>query len=630
MELYNAFIAKSRYARFRADLGRRENWDETVARYMDWFDKQAGRNGYQIPLEDLNEVKDAILNLEVMPSMRCLMVAGEALERDNVAGYNCSYAAVDNIRVFDEIMYILMCGTGVGFSAETKYVQKLPTVSESFNKTDTTIVVGDSKIGWASAFRELISLLYAGKIPKWDVSKVRPSGTPLKTFGGRASGPEPLVSLFEFAVQLFTKAAGRKLHDIEVHDLVCKIAEIVVVGGVRRSALISLGDLSSDRMRTAKSGQWWVDNVQRALANNSAVYEEKPEIGTFLKEWTSLYESKSGERGIFNRLAAKKHIELLGRRDPNHEWGCNPCSEIILRPAEFCNLSEVVIRPEDTLESLKRKVKVATIIGTVQSTLTDFKYLRSVWKKNMEEERLLGVSLTGIMDHYLLSKANGDAATWLREMKEHAIDTNQRYAAYLNVNPSAAITCVKPSGTVSQLVSCSSGIHPAYSEYYIRTVRADVKDPLAEFMKDMGFPCEPDVTKPHNTLVFSFPQKAAKGAVLRYQVNAIEQLELYKLYQLHWCEHKPSITVYVREEEWIKVGAWVYENFDYIGGVSFLPFSDHTYAQAPYQPCSKEEYEEALAKMPKEIFWAGLQVYENSDMTEGTQTLACSGGNCEL
>ena len=630
MELYNAFIAKSRYARFRTDLGRRENWDETVARYMDWFDKQAGRNGYQIPLEDLNEVKDAILNLEVMPSMRCLMVAGEALERDNVAGYNCSYAAVDNIRVFDEIMYILMCGTGVGFSAETKYVQKLPTVSESFNKTDTTIVVGDSKIGWASAFRELISLLYAGKIPKWDVSKVRPSGTPLKTFGGRASGPEPLVSLFEFAVQLFTKAAGRKLHDIEVHDLVCKIAEIVVVGGVRRSALISLGDLSSDRMRTAKSGQWWVDNVQRALANNSAVYEEKPEIGTFLKEWTSLYESKSGERGIFNRLAAKKHIELLGRRDPNHEWGCNPCSEIILRPAEFCNLSEVVIRPEDTLESLKRKVKIATIIGTVQSTLTDFKYLRSVWKKNMEEERLLGVSLTGIMDHYLLSKANGDAATWLREMKEHAIDTNQRYAAYLNVNPSAAITCVKPSGTVSQLVSCSSGIHPAYSEYYIRTVRADVKDPLAEFMKDMGFPCEPDVTKPHNTLVFSFPQKAAKGAVLRYQVNAIEQLELYKLYQLHWCEHKPSITVYVREDEWIKVGAWVYDNFDYIGGVSFLPFSDHTYAQAPYQPCTKEEYEEALAKMPKEIFWAGLQVYENSDMTEGAQTLACQGGNCEL
>lgn len=630
MELYNAFIAKSRYARFRADLGRRENWDETVERYMGWFDKQSRANGYIFTKEKFDEVQSAILNLEVMPSMRCLMVAGEALERDNVAGYNCSYAAVDNIRVFDEIMYILMCGTGVGFSAETKYVQKLPTVSESFNKTDTTIVVGDSKIGWASAFRELISLLYAGKIPKWDVSKVRPSGTPLKTFGGRASGPEPLVSLFEFAVQLFTKAAGRKLHDIEVHDLVCKIAEIVVVGGVRRSALISLGDLSSDRMRTAKSGQWWVDNVQRALANNSAVYEEKPEIGTFLKEWTSLYESKSGERGIFNRLAAKKHIELLGRRDPNHEWGCNPCSEIILRPAEFCNLSEVVIRPEDTLESLKRKVKVATIIGTVQSTLTDFKYLRSVWKKNMEEERLLGVSLTGIMDHYLLSKANGDAATWLREMKEHAIATNQRYAAYLNVNPSAAITCVKPSGTVSQLVSCSSGIHPAYSEYYIRTVRADVKDPLAEFMKDMGFPCEPDVTKPHNTLVFSFPQKAAKGAVLRYQVNAIEQLELYKLYQLHWCEHKPSITVYVREDEWIKVGAWVYDNFDYIGGVSFLPFSDHTYAQAPYQPCSKEDYEAAVAKMPKEIFWAGLQVYENSDMTEGAQTLACQGGNCEL
>lgn len=630
MDLYNAFIAKSRYARFREDLGRRENWDETVDRYVNWLVKQAGRNGYQMPIEEVEEVRNAILHLDVMPSMRCLMTAGEALDRDNVAGYNCSYAAVDNIRVFDEIMYILMCGTGVGFSAETKYVQKLPTVSESFNKTDTTIVVGDSKKGWASAFRELISLLYAGKIPKWDVSKVRPAGTPLKTFGGRASGPEPLVSLFEFAVQLFTKAAGRKLHDIEVHDLVCKIAEIVVVGGVRRSALISLGDLSSDRMRTAKSGQWWLDNVQRALANNSAVYEEKPEIGTFLKEWTSLYESKSGERGIFNRLAAKKHIELLGRRDPDHEWGCNPCSEILLRPAEFCNLSEVVIRPEDTIDTLKRKIKIATLIGTIQSTLTDFQYLRSIWRKNMEEERLLGVSLTGIMDHYLLSKSTGDAATWLQKMKQHAIEVNKHYAGLLHINASAAITCVKPSGTVSQLVSCSSGIHPAYSEYYIRTVRADMKDPLATFMKDMGFPCEPDVTKPHNTLVFSFPQKAAKGAVLRYQVNAIEQLELYKLYQLHWCEHKPSITVYVREDEWIKVGAWVYDNFDYIGGVSFLPFSDHTYAQAPYQPCSKEEYEEAQAKMPKEIYWAGLQVYENSDMTEGAQTLACSNGGCDL
>jgi ribonucleoside-diphosphate reductase alpha chain len=436
--------------------------------------------------------------------------------------------------------------------------------------------------------------------------------------------------LFEFAVGLFCKAAGRKLHDIEVHDLVCKIAEIVVVGGVRRSALISLGDLSSDRLRTAKSGSWWNDNVQRALANNSAVYEEKPEVGTFLKEWTSLYESKSGERGIFNRQAAKKHIELLGRRNPDHDWGTNPCSEIILRSAQTCNLSEVVIRPEDTLESLKHKIGIATLIGTIQSTLTDIKYLRSIWKKNMEEERLLGVSLTGIMDHYLLSKSTGDASTWLTEMKNHAIEVNKKYALMLNINPSAAITCVKPSGTVSQLVSCSSGIHPAYSEFYIRTVRADMKDPLAQFMKDMGFPCEPDVTKPHNTLVFSFPQKAAKGAVMRDETNAIEQLELYKMYQLYWTEHKPSITVYVKEEEWIKVGAWVYENFDYIGGVSFLPFSDHTYAQAPYQPCTKEEYEEAQAKMPKEIYWAGLQVYENSDMTEGAQTLACTGGNCEI
>jgi ribonucleoside-triphosphate reductase len=630
MNDYQKYIAKSRYARFRDDLGRRENWDETVTRYMDWFSKQAQKSGYSFTQAELNEVHDSILHLEVMPSMRCLMTAGEALERDNVAGYNCSYAAVDNIRVFDEIMYILMCGTGVGFSAESKYTQKLPTISETFNETDSIIVVGDSKVGWASAFRELVSLLYAGKIPKWDMSKVRAAGEPLKTFGGRASGPEPLQSLFQFAVQLFVKAAGRKLHDIEVHDLVCKIADIVVVGGVRRSALISLGDLTSDRLRTAKSGQWWLDNVQRALANNSAVYDEKPDMGIFMKEWTSLYESKSGERGIFNRQAAKKHLESLGRRDANHEFGCNPCSEIILRPAEFCNLSEVVIRPEDTLQNLKDKVRIATIIGTVQSTLTDFRYLRSVWRKNMEEERLLGVSLTGIMDHYLLSKSTGDASVWLTEMKNHAIEVNAKYAALLNINPSAAITCVKPSGTVSQLVDCSSGIHPAYSEYYIRTVRSDMKDPLAQFMQDMKIPCEPDVTKPHNTLVFSFPQKAARTAVMRDAVNAIEQLEMYKLYQLYWCEHKPSITVYVKEDEWLDVGAWVYKNFDIIGGVSFLPFSDHTYAQAPYQPITKEQYEEALAKMPKEIYWDGLKIYETSDMTEGTQTLACMGGNCDL
>lgn len=619
MELYQSYIHKSRYARYRDDLGRRENWDETVQRYVDNVITP------KVDSKTAEEVRNAIYNLEVMPSMRSLMTAGDALNRDNVAGYNCSYVPINHIRAFDEVMYILLCGTGVGFSVERQEIGKLPSVSEEMNESETTIKVADSKIGWASAYRELISLLYAGKVPKWDTSAVRAAGTRLKTFGGRASGPAPLEELFTFTVNLFKKAVGRKLSSIEVHDVICKIADIVVVGGVRRSALISLSNLTDERMRNAKTGQWWIEDVQRALANNSVAYTEKPDMGIFMKEWESLYASKSGERGLFNRNAGTKQRLKSGRSDTAFDYGTNPCGEIILRPNGFCNLSECVVRPGDTLESLKRKVELATIIGTVQSTLTDFRYLRSIWKRNAEEERLLGVSLTGLMDHKILSK-NVDSATWLKELKEHAIGVNKRWADKLGINPSAAITCVKPSGTVSQLVGSSSGIHPSYGDYYIRTVRADRRDPLAQFMVAEGFPAEPDVTKPDSTLVFSFPTKAPKGSITRNEVTALQQLEQYLNYKENWCEHNPSITVYVKEEEWMEVGAWVYKHFDDIIGVTFLPHSDHVYKQAPYQDITKEEYDEMMKTFPKSIDWTKL--VENTDLTEGAQELACVAGVC--
>lgn len=627
MDLYQQVIAKSRYARWIEDKNRREHWDETVKRYVDWLAAQCKKHDLIVTQTELNQIYDAIYGLQVMPSMRALMTAGPALERDNVAGFNCSFVAMDNQRAFDEIVYILMCGTGVGFSVEEQFVSQLPIVSEAFHKTDTAIVVSDSKVGWASAYRELISLLYSGKTPTWDVSKVRPKGTKLKTFGGRASGPEPLVDLFKFTIDVFKKAAGRRLNALEVHDIVCKIADIVVVGGVRRSALISLSDLTDERMRVAKSGAWWEENVQRALANNSAAYKEKPEIGQFMKEWQAIYDSKSGERGIFNRNAARNQAIKTGRRDPDYPFGTNPCGEINLRPMSFCNLSEVVVRPEDTLETLKAKVRIASIIGTIQSSMTNFRYLRSVWRKNVEEERLLGVSLTGIMDNPLTADPSPKD---LEELRAEAIESNQVWADKLGINPSVSITCVKPSGTVSQLVACSSGIHPAYSDYYIRTVRADLKDPLTAFLKDAGIPCEPDVTKPDSIAVFSFPQKAPNNAVTREELAAIQQLEIYLKYHKHWCEHNPSITVYIREDEWLKVGAWVYAHFDEIGGISFLPYSDHVYKQAPYQPCSKDDYQAAFDQMPKEIDWNILSLYEKDDSTTGTQELACVGGSCEI
>lgn len=630
---FQSFIHLSRYSRWIEDQGRRESWEETVRRYFDFFEGHLKENhNYTVTKEERDELEQAVLNLEVMPSMRALMTAGEALRRDNVAGYNCSYVSASKVRSFDEILYVLMCGTGVGFSVEREMVKNLPTIAEEFEDSPTTIVVQDSKIGWAKAYRELISLLIGGQVPKWDVSKVRPAGERLKTFGGRASGPEPLVDLFRFTVNTFKNAAGRKLKSIECHDIICKIAEIVVVGGVRRSALISLSSLTDERMREAKVGAWWESNGQRALANNSVAYREKPEIGTFMEEWLSLYKSKSGERGIFNRAASTKAVEAIGedRREPNHAWGTNPCSEIILRDREFCNLSEVVVRADDTEESLARKVAIAAVLGTWQSTLTNFRYLSSEWRKNCEEERLLGVSLTGIMDSPLMNGKTDDLDDRLYILKQVAIDTNKEYAAKLNINQSAAITCVKPSGTVSQLVDSASGIHARHSPCYIRTVRADNKDPLCRFMKDRGFPWEPCVMKPNDVSIFSFPIKSPEGSVCRTDRNAIEQLELWLTYQRHWCEHKPSVTITVKEHEWLQVGSWVYDHFDEISGISFLPFSDHTYRQAPYQDCTEEEYEALLSRMPTDIHWDELTDYEMTDNTAGNQTYACSADGCDV
>jgi len=620
---YQSFIHKSRYAKYFDGKGR-ESWSDTVERYMDNVVRpKIGDDTY------VNGIRDAILNLEVMPSMRAMMTAGPALERDNTAGYNCSYLPVDDPKSFDEAMFILLCGTGVGFSVERQYISKLPEIPTLF-QSDTTIVVKDSKEGWAKAYRQLLALLWAGEIPQWDVSKVRPAGARLKTFGGRASGPAPLVELFNFTIQTFKNAQGRKLSSVECHDLMCFIGQIVVVGGVRRSAMISLSNLSDDRMRHAKSGQWWETTAHRALANNSVAYTEKPNMETFMREWLALVESKSGERGIFNREASKKQAAKNDRRDPNYDFGTNPCSEIILRPYQFCNLTEVVVRATDTIEDLERKVRMATILGTIQSSYTKFPYLRKVWQNNTEEERLLGVSLTGIMDNRLMTHKNQGLDKTLEHLKNVAISTNAEFASRLDIPPSTAISCVKPSGTVSQLVDSASGIHARHSPHYIRTVRGDNKDPLTKFMIDQGIPNEPCVFKGDTTTVFSFPVKSPSGAVTRNDMTAIEQLEMWLTYQRHWCEHKPSVTISVRDSEWMAVGAFVFEHFDEMSGVSFLPHSDHTYQQAPYQDCTKEDYELLLSSMPEKIDWSKLSEYEQEDNTVAMQTMACSGDVCEI
>ena len=635
---YQNFIALSRYARWLDDEQRRETWTETVSRY---FDYMQGLHGNIITKSLRRKLEDKILGLEVMPSMRALMTAGPALKTCNVTSYNCSYIPVDSVRAFDECMYILMCGTGVGFSVERSNVDKLPIVNEHFEDSSTVIKVADSRSGWAKALRELLAMLYVGQIPTLDVSDVRPAGAKLKTMGGRASGPAPLIDLYNFCVGIFKGAKGRRLYPIECHDLMCKIGEVVVVGGVRRSALISLSNLGDDQMRHAKSGKWWENEGQRSLANNSVAYKTKPDMGTFMREWLALYESHSGERGIFNRQAAINKVKENGRRKASEkenpvepedyiQFGCNPCSEIILRPYQFCNLTEVVCRATDTIETLKEKVEVATILGTLQSTLTDFKYLRKVWKHNTEEERLLGVSLTGILDCPILAPNSVALESTLIKLREVAVQTNKKYAKMLDIPQSTAITCVKPSGTVSQLVDSASGIHARHSEYYIRTVRGGNTDPLTQFMKDVGIPAEPDLSKPNTTTVFSFPTKSPYGAVTRTEMTAIDQLQYWLVFQRHWCEHKPSVTISVKESEWMEVGAWVYKNFDEVSGISFLPFSEHTYQQAPYQDINEEQYNTFLEKMPNHINWSLLKEYEKEDTTIGSKEFACTADSCEI
>lgn len=630
MDNYQQFIATSRYCRWIESEKRRETWEEAVNRYTTFmFNHIKSKCNFDLTTLKFDlqaEIANAIINLEVLPSMRCMMMAGPALERCNVGAYNCAYLTVDNPRAFDECMYILMCGTGVGFSVERQYISKLPEVNEHFEETATTIIVEDTRAGWAKGLRELISLLYSGRVPSWDLSKLRPAGSRLKTSGGRSSGPEPLASLYLYIVSMFRKAAGRKLTSLECHDIMCKIGEVVVVGGVRRSAMISLSNLSDDRMRAAKTGDWYTINPQRTLSNNSACYSERPELAVFMREWLSLYESKSGERGIFNREASKLIAARNGRRNTDHDFGTNPCSEIILRPFQFCNLTEIVVRYEDDEASLMRKVRIGTIIGTLQSTLTDFKYLRKVWQRNTEEERLLGVSLTGILDNIRLVK-NTELQGQLRQL---AININEEWAQLLKIPQSTAITCVKPSGTVSQLVNSASGIHPRYAKYYVRRVRGDNKDPMTTFMKGVGIPFEPEIHKPNDVTVFSFPQKAPRNAITRKDLTAVEHLEIWKRFQLHWCEHKPSITINVKESEWLQVQSWVWDNFDIVSGIAFLPEDDHIYQQAPYEEITKEQYDELSALMPNVIDWNELSQFEQVDMTTGVQDLACSGNMCEL
>ena len=636
---YQNFIALSRYARWLPEKKRRETWEETVARYFDFMEEHLKENtNYELDTTTRRRLEHAVLNLDIMPSMRALMTAGPALAKNHIAGYNCAYLSVDHPKAFDECLYVLMHGTGVGFSVERQHISKLPEVPEELIDVDDVIVVQDSKEGWQSAFRKLITYLYDGEMPKWDFSRIRKKGSRLKTFGGRASGPEPLLDLFNFSTNIFKEAAGRKLTSYECHRMMCKVAEVVVVGGVRRSALISLSNLTDERMRSAKSGQWWTDTPEMALSNNSVCYTEKPDMSIFMKEWLALYESKSGERGIFNREAAKKQVARIGRRDTEHDFGCNPCSEIILRDGQFCNLTEVVIRATDHQKDILNKVKLATILGTFQASLTNMKRLRPKWVSNTEEEALLGVSLTGIMDNSFMNGSNLDRGYYgkqslpdfLRKLRKASVDTNKDWSGKLGISQATATTAIKPSGTVSQLVDSASGIHTRHNDYYFRRVRADSKDPIAQLMEDQGIPCEADVMKPNSVKVFTFPMKAPEGAVLRNDRNAIEQLELWLTYQRYYCEHKPSVTISVKEHEWMEVGAWVYKHFDEVSGVSFLPHSDHSYQQAPYEDCTKAEYTELAKKMPKSVDWNLISQYELEDTTVGNKTLACTGSVCEL
>ncbi len=628
MDNYQTFIHQSRYARWLEDEQRRETWKETVDRYMKFM-----KDHVNVSASDYTDLSYGIESMGVMPSMRCLMTAGPALTRDNMAGFNCSYTKIDDLRAFDEALYILMCGSGIGYSVERQYISNLPPVPHSLQiNGDRPIIVADSKMGWAEGLKQILYSIFAkAVIPRWDLSKIRPAGARLKTFGGRASGPEPLDALLRFVTKTCINAGGRQLTSLECHDIMCMVAQAVVVGGVRRSAMISLSNLGDNQLRLCKSGQWFDQHPHRSFANNSVVYTTKPDTPSFMEEWLSLMKSRSGERGMFSRLAARAQVEKYGKRDPDHEWGTNPCSEIILRPHQVCNLTEVIVRSNDTLADLKRKVRLATILGTYQATLTDFKYIRKIWKDNTEEERLLGVSLTGILDHSILGAVSNQAERWLREMREVANATNKQYAKRWEIQPSTAITCVKPSGTVSQLVDSASGIHPRHSRFYTRTVRADKKDPLTSFLRQAGIPFEDAVSDTSgNTGVFSFPIAAPKGAKLRSELSALDHLELWKQYAEEWCEHKPSVTVSVKDDEWMAVGAWMWENFDLCSGLAFLPYSDHVYAQAPYQECNGRDYTELVKISPDTIDWSGLTEFEKEDNTAASQTLACDGNVCEL
>jgi len=628
MNLYRQFISLSRYARWKDEELRRETWDETVHRFISFMRNHLKENtSYELEESLEDELYQAIYMHEVMPSMRLLMTAGEPVEIDNICAYNCSYLAINRPQAFDEVLYILMNGTGVGFSVEKEDVDKLPEIPADIEKVDRTIIVGDSKLGWAKAFRQLLESLWNGEEVSVDYSKIRPMGSRLKTFGGRASGPDPLKKLFGFTVDTFREAAGRHLKPIEVHDIVCKIGSCVEVGGVRRSALISLSDLNDADLRVAKTGEWWREKSFRSQANNSAVYEGKPSMGQFMEEWVSLYNSKSGERGIFNRDACRTVISRNGRREANHKFGTNPCSEIILRDMQFCNLTEVVIRESDCTDTLMRKVQLATILGTFQASLTNFRHINPNFEQNCREEALLGVSLTGIMDNHLTASADPELLT---NLKATAISTNEKYADKLGINKSKAITCVKPSGTVSQLVDSASGIHPRHSEYYIRRVRGDLKDPMTQYMMANGFPHEQCSYQPENVVVFSFPQASPTSSIMRDQLSAIDHLKIWKRYQLYWCEHKPSITVSIKDHEWMEVGQFVWDNFELMSGISFLPYSEHTYEQAPYEEIDEDSYARMVTDLPCLDSWEGLKKWEVEDSTKGAQTAACVAGQCEI
>lgn len=621
---FQSFIFISRYSRWLPSHNRRESWDECVDRWWNYFTDKVPT------LAERPDVKEAILNLEVLPSMRSLMTAGIALDHDNTCLYNCSYLPIESVDSFAELFVILMNGTGTGYSVERQYTDKLPTVANKIVKNfDKVIVVEDSKEGWGNALKTLFNDLYSGKHPKWDLSKVRPSGARLKTFGGRASGPAPLDNLFKFLVKVFYNAQGRKLSALECHDTCCAIANAVIVGGVRRSAMISLSDLGDREIAMCKSGAWWEQAGFRSYANNSAVYRGKPPMGQFLEEWTSLYNSHSGERGMINRRALQEQAVKWGR-EKNCEYGTNPCAEIILKPFEFCNLSTVVVRTDDTAASLKKKVELATIIGTVQSTFVKFPYLRPEWKKNCEEERLLGVSMTGIFDNKLTSGLEGKPklVRLLENLRDHATATNLKWAEKLGINPSKSITCVKPEGTTSCLVDSASGLHPRYADYYFRRIRLDKKDPLYNLMKDQGVPCEDDVINPTSTAVFTFAMKAPRGTVTTEDLRALDHLDLWKTYQEHYCHHKPSVTVNYKDSEFLEVGNWLWENFDMATGIAFLPGGDnHTYAQAPFEQIDSATY----AAHPKvKVNFNDLMKYESEDNTEVGKEFACSAGGCQI